>query len=633
MKRAWLIAAVAGAVGLGLAIARVGGKPTPATVPVSPVVGSPPLLSSPSVSATPLRVAYPKGKQFIYAWSHRASNEARLGDSQAVRGTVDLDGQLMLRGHGEVGGASLVGVSFAHLTRHQLSALGQDLLADDEAAHRLFDGREAFAEIAPNGAFRSVRFHREDPALFKNLVLSVLLPVAMSLRDDLQEWTLPERTGVGLATTKYSRTGASSLSRSRIRYESFRGLEWCNACAQWLSTSGTIELGTGWVRSIAAVEELRVARPEGSAVLTDLLRVSLTLVNIDSFQPLEIDVSTLEAAQPGDVLEEPGVEDKLLAARVKGLSLEEMLSTLASVSAPGAQPPPNFVARSSALLMQHPEHCAQLAALFERKDTTSRTKALVMDVLASAATPQAQKAMREALASRAAKEDPSYSMLLQRFAFVPRPEKETADFVAERYNRARSSGNLDIEFASAHTLGAIAGQLSRTQPELGRRYDTQLRNDLAGATSTKEKKELLAALGNAHSDEDVRVSQRYASSDEPELRAEAARALRDAAAPEARRTLISLVADAEPSVQVASLSGLSGHSFSADEATQFSSLVLSDKTPVSLDNDLLSFLGAKAASGTDVRSMVEYISQRTTDVRVRARANLILEQLAVQSTR
>src|SRR6516165_4229604 len=222
MKRAWLIAAVAGAVGLGLAIARVGGKPTPATVPVSPVVGSPPLLSSPSVSATPLRVAYPKGKQFIYAWSHRASNEARLGDSQAVRGTVDLDGQLMLRGHGEVGGASLVGVSFAHLTRHQLSALGQDLLADDEAAHRLFDGREAFAEIAPNGAFRSVRFHREDPALFKNLVLSVLLPVAMSLRDDLQEWTLPERTGVGLATTKYSRTGASSLSRYRIRYESFR---------------------------------------------------------------------------------------------------------------------------------------------------------------------------------------------------------------------------------------------------------------------------------------------------------------------------------------------------------------------------------------------------------------------------
>jgi len=47
----------------------------------------------------------------------------------------------------------------------------------------------------------------------------------------------------------------------------------------------------------------------------------------------------------------------------------------------------------------------------------------------------------------------------------------------------------------------------------------------------------------------------------------------------------------------------------------------------------LSFLGAKAASGTDVRSMVEYNSHRTTDVRVRARANLILEQLAVQTAR
>jgi len=628
MKRGLIIpAAAAVTAGLVLAVAVHTRKQTVASADSH--------AATPSLSASSLRVAYPTGQQLTYRFSHQASTGAHLSVSEGARGSADLAGELVLRGYGDAGGASLVGVSIGRLDRHQLTALGQDVLGDAALVQRLFEGREAFAEIAPDGTVRAVRFRGQDPALFKNVVLSLLFPVAMNLRNGSDSWTLPERTAVGVATTKYTRAQASTVTRERLKYESFTGLpdSGCDGCVQRLAASDSIEIDpAGWLRKIDGDEVVRVSKVDGAPVLLATLHVSLVLAEMKPFEPGTVDARGLEVAQLGDTLDDADVESKMLAARVNGLSPDEMIRTLSSVTAAGAQPPQGFVGRASALLLQHPEHCAKLAALFDKPDTTPRTRALVLDVLASAASPQAQKAMREALGSRAATGDPGYPMLLQRFSFVPRPDRHTAAFVAERYERARRDGNLDVQLASAHTLGSITSALAKTQPELARRYDAQLRDDLQRARTTKEKKELLAALGNARSEEDMRLAREFARSSEPVLRAEAALALRDASSPEARQTMIALVGDAEPSVEAASLSALSGHPLSGAETQQLETLVTGGQTSMGLDNDLLSFLGAKAASGSNVRAMLSYIAQRTGDARVRARANLILEQLDAVAT-
>src|SRR5215472_1680852 len=86
MKRRWIPpAAVAAIVSLGLAMSWMGEKPATQTSPVPAAVPSPPSPAPPPVSAAPLRVAYPAGKQFTYRWSHQASTEARIGDAPPVR--------------------------------------------------------------------------------------------------------------------------------------------------------------------------------------------------------------------------------------------------------------------------------------------------------------------------------------------------------------------------------------------------------------------------------------------------------------------------------------------------------------------------------------------------------------------
>jgi hypothetical protein len=622
MKRGWIIpAAAAVTAGLVLAVAVRTRKQTAAGSPVVP---------SASASALRLRVAYPTGTQFTYRWELNGSTTAQLGEGSGARGTADLAGELVLRGYGDAGGASLVGVSVGKLERHRLSALDQELLGDPQTVARVFEGREAFAEVASDGTVRAVRFRASDPALFKNVVLTALSPVAMTLRDGSTAWTLAEKTSLGLATTKYTlgdATGEVALSRERTHYDSLVALgeQGCADCVQRLASSDRIHLDpAGWLRGLAVDEQVRLTRPDGALVLLSTLRSSLELKDVSRFGGGLPDLRGTESAQLGDSLEDGDVAAKMLAARVNGLTVEQLVRTLSLDGAPER----GFVGKASALLMQHPEHCSKLVTLFEKPETSSRKKALVLDVLASAASPQAQKAMREALASRAATGDAAYPMLLQRFSFVPRPDRESAAFVAAEYARARRDGAVEVQLASAHTLGSIAGALSRTAPELARRYDQELRDDLARSKSAREQKELIAALGNASSDEDARVVAKFAASADPTLRAEAALALRDATSADARATMVSLVGDAEPSVEAASLSALLPHPLAAEEAQQLQTLVTDGKTSPGLDNDLVSFLAAKSTTGTDVRAMLTYIAQRTGDNRVRARANLLLEQLA-----
>ena len=584
----------------------------------------------------PLHEAWPAGVKLTYRFAWQSETVAPVSAQEEAGGGLDLDGELVVRGLGGEGDASLLGVSLQPRRRHALVVLGRDLVEDERAAQALFD-HEAFVSLGRDGAVRSLWFPKDAPPMWRELMVGALSQVSVHLPlSAATEWKLEELVPAGRVESRYhvSDGPKAIVEREHLRYQTLTVLQGrdCDGCAQQLRSHSALSLAAdGPIDSVDADEQLVVTQKGGARLTSSRDHLELTLVKREPFSlgGFVFDASKLDARDPNAPPPRDDVDAKLLASRVNGLTWGELETTLAvHARAVSGAPPTGFVARASGLLIRHPELCAKVARIAEEAKN-GRGRALALDLLTSASHAHAQAALRTALAAPSVKADPAYPMYVQRLSFLPRPEQDTARFLFDLRDRAPTGSPLSR--ATTYALGSLVGGLRETgQDALARRFNDRLRDDLRAARSSADEKAILAAMGNARLPENDAVLLTYTQAEDVSVREQAAYALRGSSDPDARTQLVALVSDPEASVGAASLSALDGPQVSAGELAAIARLVTEQKTPADLDATLVGFLAVHANSGsasataaTALRAMLA----RATDARVRGRIQLVLDQI------
>ena len=273
----------------------------------------------------------------------------------------------------------------------------------------------------------------------------------------------------------------------------------------------------------------------------------------------------------------------------------------------GARPSEVWRAAACTLLRLNPKECEALALVFE-DDVTDALRGVVLDLLASAGTFEAQVVIRRLLAlSVARRSNRTFATFVQRLGFVESPDGPTLRFLMSVYAESRGEPH-DVRAACAYALGAAAGHaLAEGDVDAAIRASDVLRRDLLAAGSIVEKCALLTALGNAGVPSDVVAVIRFTADAEPPVRSAAALALRRMTVPEANAHLVSLLADRELMVAQSALLALSEHKLEDDELERIAELVLAGRTSLAVDARVLSLLVAQ-------RPRLSRASSRTTAI-------------------
>lgn len=589
--------------------------------------------TGPAPQERPRRFSYPRGQSWSYRLEYHADSRVRLstvaaGSGSELGGKVDLVGRLVLRGLGQRGESWRVGLSLEPVQQHSLQVFGQELLPDAATVQGLFHGREAVLEVGPQGDVLSVSFRPEDPSLYKNVVQTVLGELQVALRQG-EQWAVTESTARGRARAEYRLLEEGEarvrVSRSRTGYEELVGL----------GQGGTVRVASSWE---AAVERGVLERLEGEERVERLgedgtpaghMRVVMKVVRESEAAFDAAAVATLEqGAQqrlpPGRLVADPLARKKMLDQQVAGLTAERLMEVLRASVNGGVFPDHNhFLLQATGLLEREPELCERLVELFQLPGTDERGRAVLLDLLAGAGTPQAQAAMRKALSMPQARGDKQYHMLLSRLALVQEPTAETVDFARQEYEQSQGA----VHVASTYVLGAAAGALHRNggadkaQPAVQR-----LVEDLRGAKAPEQQAHLLLGLGNAGVAEHTPLIASYAQSSDEQVRRAVAKALRKVPSEQSQHTLLGLVADEAPRVQVTALDTLTRFELGPQALVRLRDEVLTGRLDPHSYGQLVTLVEPYLSREPAVRDVLEYLlTQDKTERSLRTRIHNLLE--------
>lgn len=593
---------------------------------------------------TTFHFGWPRGTAYAYAVRWKGDSRVSLpGAAEAApfEAAYDIDGDLMLRSLGKKGDVTFLAAGLVRVGHHVFRGLGRDLVPDDDAALRELVHHTAWVEMGPDGVVRTVWLKKDDGDLWKIVAQSLLGHLTVTIPDAAApEWVASEQTSTGRASTTYAWTpdvAPLSLRRTRMRYDQLAMIPGgaCEGCREEIRAVAEIRLDpAGHVRTVDDDETFAAAKPAtapGTGVDVrshDAFDLELKAVtHFDAPTDFELDRTSLEPRQPGVPAAGGDPARAMLEQRVGGLTWEQLETGIIVATVRGT-PEPGLVSHASALVVQHPEDAAKLATLFVDPGTKPRAHALIADILASAGTPEAQAAMRDALGSEVAKSDPDYKLLVQRFTLLQRPDAKSAAFVAGSYDTSKAHGDDEVRFASAYALGAVSSKLAKQGDDSSARsYDAKLTADLARAKTAKERAILVQAVGGEGRQENVPLLRSYAHDTDPGVRSAVAGGLRSIDGPEVRSTLFDLLGDTDGVVQASALSSLDQRSIGPDDVRRLGETVRSGSTGSDLDSALVGFLAKHAGAGPEVRATLLAILARSQDPQLQARIRYVLGQL------
>jgi hypothetical protein len=568
-----------------------------------------------------LRFAFPAGTRLEYAFTWKVRQRAAAlavpgGDEKAA---IDFGGRLALVSHGEHQGGWLLEAT-VDVEQHELVIAGRELLSNAADVERELGARRAFLELSPDGTVRAVSFLPDATQNWRNLAtelfgtLEVVIP-----RDAGASWNRPQIAPFGRADTQYERDGAR-LERRRTAYTALDAVAGVPPPAK-LAATGTVELAAGHLVRLDDDEAIAVTK-DGRELLAGEAHVHLELRSTGHVVPSPVAVATLERRRPGERIVDPGLEQAALEARIDGLTIDQFTSDLLGLGDIGVPDEHRWMWRASALLQLHPELCGALVAPFTSGRLGRRGGALTLDLLAAAGTPAAQSAMRAMLASPAAHAHSSdYVRLVQRFAFVERPD---ADSVAFLRNARRSGTDVDASRAATYALGNAAGALAKSGDTAGAAsIVSELTGELATARTPADRAALVGALTGAHSTTAADAALALASDDAPQVRAAVAHALVGDTRSSTDAAAVALAADGNATVQYAALSALSGRKLGASEIQTLAQLAVA---PIN-EPSWLATVDAQLRGGADpaaFRAALERLSTSSGDARVRTQARRLL---------
>jgi hypothetical protein len=540
-------------------------------------------------AASELSFRWKDGSTYTYGLSWRAEQTNRVaavqgqgepGQVTTVAGKVDLSGKLVLRSHGKRQGAYLLAVSLTDVDRLVWQLGGEDVVAASDVKSKL--GGEAFLEIEPGGRIRRTYFGAAASMELRSLVqwlvpeLQFVLP-AKGARVVDGAWSALEDTVHGRARTAYRIEDERPLvlSRARTGYETLGVGDVATLKVHSEDAAVARCAAEGHLDGIEHSATLRVTGA-GQEVLAFTDKLSLVLESVRDGAPrAPIDLSALT----GYALNEaPGADvasQKALENRVGNLTPGQLVSDVLSY-ANGGRMDQRWLWQATGLLELHPEACAELAAVFGDDELTAKGRALILDLLASAGTDEAQRVLRQLLDSDVAKADETTrAVFYNRVALVEDVNTETAQFAAQHFDELKEQPLGPMRVASTYALGSVAGhQAAQGNKALAGELNARLIEGLERTDDLAEKAVALRAMGNAGLAENVDTLTEYTRHESPALRAAAADALRDTHTEKSVEALLELLQDRDWQVQQAALSSLSHYQLAPEESLRIEKLIV-----------------------------------------------------------
>ena len=358
-----------------------------------------------------------------------------------------------------------------NVRKHVVRVMGQDAIASDADAKTALEGRSVLVALDPSGVVRGMYFAKDEAPLFQHVMQSLVTETSVTLAADHAEaWDAVEASNTGDANVHYEVEALDPprVGRTRTEYTRVAAAPGRKATMSAGELSSRLEIvldaARRLVSSLTDDEDILLKDPanHAAAVLSTNTHFEMTLRDVSTFDLATSQapaLAQLDARTPGQLTVGPSADEQIKAQRIRGLTAAELHDTLLAYAG-GGLPPGDFLWRATGFLKAHPEACLDLAGLFESPRMSSRGREQLLEILASAGTPEAQGAMRVALESSVAHGDKAeWDRLVQRFSFVQHPTTDSMSFVTASYEDARSGSD---RAAAAYALGASAGNLARS---------------------------------------------------------------------------------------------------------------------------------------------------------------------------
>jgi hypothetical protein len=538
-----------------------------------------------TTAAKGLAFAFVPNTTYAYALHYGSKTKAvptvgmpgMAGGDQIVEGSLDLEGTLSIHAYPDdpQDSGTLLGLSLADCKGH--FAIGGQAAWPADGCRQVFDGKELLVRVERTGKVTSVHAAEGGASLFDYAIRAIVEETQVRLADvsGMNAWVEAEPLPQGTVESLYRITsregdGSATLERTRQRYITLSAASMLESSAivQNESARHRIVLVDGIIERIEGKETLK-ATSEDKPLLDSSTELDLEARGRTTDERPRPELSRHAKRTLEDMPESRSLRERMLEQRAAGLSWEDALATISEYGDGGSVPDHNrFLWRTTALLELDPKRAWDLVGIFDGGRAGGKLRGLVLDLLASASTPEAQRVMRQLLASDRAKNDPRYAHLVQRMGFVASPDKESIAFVKGRFAAASADGTRtkavrNERFAAAYAMGSMADRAKEDGDDASAK---SLVDDLSSALRGARPDEVvffLNALANTDSASAVGTFGTYATSPDPAVREAVADALDEPQTPEALTLLLDLARDPDRAVQRAALRSLRRYTLSA----------------------------------------------------------------------
>jgi hypothetical protein len=555
--------------------------------------------------------------RYRFAWRVDASTDESnaLPDADALMAGVDFAGELELRVHRAPADGVLLGVKLVALERHAITMMGLDTLPDASA----LIGRESFVALDADGAPRGLYFDRDAPAVLRHVVPGLLAQIDLHVPADVRA-QVP--AGAGLADVEYAWAGPSRIARSLRGYARFDAHP--SDVAPDVDGRLEIELDDAGVPLTIAGNEEVWTRPleaerDGFHSATSFALERLATTHEELAAPKLDELDAIDPrARPDD-------EDsrRAMAQRFAG-DLEAIDVAMAvHAAASGLPPTPELLVQETGRLRGWPELAEELAPMFDSYvEPSART--LVIDLLASGGTPEAQAVMRRVLDDAEVRALPQYGSWLQRFSFVWRPQPATVAFLVATHDRAITERDDANRRAVLYPLGTVAARVLAVDPVMAAMLRSRIATELDIAETDEDRVAAIAGLGNAGAREDEPRVLAHEGDASPDVRAAVATALRHSDSAASTGALLRLVDDRDPLVAAAALSVLDHRRTGPDDGVRLAGIALAGSFSPEIAGRLTSALGRHRDDDPFVRATLSVMRIRASDPTERRRIDAIM---------
>ncbi len=581
----------------------------------------------PVVVSTGLR--FQPGLEYRYELSWQGQQHGVVGTDLAapprLLGDVDIAATLLLRGVSDDGKQSLVEARLQPGKRHHMSVLGLDVYSTDKAFDDVFAGRRAFMRVDHEGRVVDMRFAPADPTTYKETMQWLLAQTQFIVpASPLKEWRAEEEGPFGKSRTLYHRPEGKGepIERTRASYTELVlpngvGTIPPDQVASAGSTRGQLD-ARGCLEQLVIDEQLRSNLGAKQEVAS--LSLHMALKSVERATMADIDLTQLEVRQPGEVVVSEDMRRRMFAAAAAGLTGEQLIADLARFD---GHPPEakRWMWRAVGLLELNPELASSLIEPFGKARLDG--KRLILDLLASAATPQAQAAMRTILGDAGLRQDPHYPELVQRFALVETPDPANARFLQDSYETAHGN-DAPGAYASVVALGSTVGHLSASSNQAfvkqAKHYNQVLRDQLAHSDGDENARAaFVMALGNAKMDENAGLLASKTHDESSGVRAAAATALRSYGDQGSFNALLDIMGDSDSNVLQAAVRALAERDLSGGEIEALVTAILDGRTAPGVDVLMVGLLGRHVDAGPRIGEALRFIFERNpNDPQLRA---------------